>query len=93
MKVCVIKKRDPNEAAAKGLPEHLVEITRSFTLEDAWVCGLAPFDDNLLVLLTLPKAKSPEGQSKRPQVQVVDPLEGEEVNEISTGQKSNQKVS
>jgi hypothetical protein len=32
--VCQIKRRDVNEAKAKDLPEHFVEITSKFRLED-----------------------------------------------------------
>jgi len=42
--ICSIKRRDPNEAKAKDLPEHLVEITHKFTIKDQWVCGVAPMN-------------------------------------------------
>lgn len=44
MTICSIKRRDPNEAKAKDLPEHLVEITHKFTIKDQWVCGVAPMN-------------------------------------------------
>ena len=67
VKVCRIRPRgeegDPSASSplqnpsSSHLPDHLVEITHSFTLEDHWVCGLAPFNENddgglALVLLT-----------------------------------------
>ena len=83
---------------SSSLPVHFVEITASFYVPDSWVCGVAPLGkgggsvvedgEELLVMLTVPKQGEEElgkGVSPRPQVQVVEPAEDEEYNEISTG--------
>ena len=42
--ICSIKRRDPNEAKLKDLPEHFVEILHKFTVGDQWICGVAPMN-------------------------------------------------
>ena len=80
VKICKIKKRtDPMELLRqRDLPEHYVEIVSAFKLEDSWVCGIAPMDERLAVLLAMPK----EEQGKV-EMLVVEALE-DDFNYIST---------
>ena len=76
VRVCEIKARSAAELASprgRDLPQHMVEITASFQLEDCWISGLAPLGKDLLVLLTVPKEGEEHGEAKRPQVIVVEP--------------------
>ena len=80
VKICKIKKRsDPIEILRqRDLPGHLVEIVSAFKLEDSWVCGIAPMDDRLIVILAMPK-----DDPTRVEMLVVEALE-DDFNYIST---------
>ena len=54
LRICNVRRRDPNEARARDLPHYMVEILHTIPLEVYWISGLAPMD-NLVVLLTTPK--------------------------------------
>ena len=76
VRVCEIKTRSAAELASpkgRDLPQHMVEISASFQLEDSWISGLAPLGRDLLVLLTVPKEREENGDAARPQVIVVEP--------------------
>ena len=78
VKICKIDKRtDPNDRN-KDLPDHFVQIVSTFKLEDSWVCGVAPMDERLMVILAMPK----EEQGKV-EMLVVEALEND-FNYIST---------
>ena len=80
VKICKIKKRtDPMELLReRDLPEYYVEIVSAFKLEDSWVCGIAPMDGRLIVLLAMPKE-----EHGKVEMLVVETLE-DDFNYIST---------
>ena len=80
VKICKIKKRtDPMELLKeRDLPEYKVEIISAFKLDDSWVCGIAPMDDRLVVLLAMPKE-----ERGKVEILVVEALE-DDLNYIST---------
>ena len=54
VRVCNVRRRDPNNPRARELPHYMVEILYTVPLEGFWISGLAPMD-KLIVLLTSPK--------------------------------------
>ena len=54
VRVCNVRRRDPNNPRARELPHYMVEILYTVPLEGFWISGLAPMD-KLVVLLTSPK--------------------------------------
>ena len=86
VKSCFIRKRTPREMAPpssssqRALPTHVVEITNSFRLSEDWVCGIAPFEGDKLVVLTVPKGKA----GQQPEVLVAKPKGGRAYEEMST---------
>lgn len=80
VKVCVIRKRNDTERKSE-LPQHKVEILSTFKTDNDWVCGIAPFED-LVVLLTVPKMRDDNGQFKKPVLRVVQYQESD-YSEIS----------
>ena len=56
-----------------GLPHFIFYLTLFLRLTDMWIGGIAPLScggRNLIVLLTVPKRKTSDGQIQRPQVSI-----------------------
>ena len=84
IRVCNIRRRDNTDVVRlRDLPHYLVEIVHTINLECFWICGLAPMD-RLIVLLVMPKVKNDEElDENKPQLMVIEPLV-EDFHEIST---------
>ncbi|XP_033100786.1 vacuolar protein sorting-associated protein 41 homolog [Anneissia japonica] len=73
VKICVVKDRLPYEAQAKRLPLRFVEIVSLFKT-DFFVCGVAPLDNQLVVLAFLRQdSNESDSESQRPQLKILDP--------------------
>ena len=87
LKICNIRRRpnspDQRDPRFKDLPHMICEIVNSINLECYWICGLAPMD-KLMVLLVMPKVKNDDdGDENKPQLMVIEPV-ANDYNEIST---------
>jgi vacuolar protein sorting-associated protein 41 len=56
IRICVIRKRNANEITTKHLPPYLVDPISTFQTE-FYICGLAPLENNQLVVLGYPKER------------------------------------
>jgi len=80
--VCKITKRGYVAGPTReSYPDHMVEITSQFAVDQCWVCGMAPLDQ-YVVLLAVPKDLE-DGKRQRPQLMVVEPLD-DDYNLVST---------
>lgn len=85
-RICQIRRREANDASSRvrDLPHFKVEILHTVKLDCYTICGLAPMD-KLLVLLAYPKALNTEEQEEnKPQLTIIEPLEDDDFNEVST---------
>ena len=83
IRICNIRRRENSDARLRDLPQYLVEIVHTINLECYWICGLAPMD-RLIVLLVMPKVKNDEElDENKPQLMVIEPLV-DDFHEIST---------
>lgn len=76
VRICVVRKRSSLELQTRAVPEYLVDPMCTFQTE-YYICGLAPLD-NQLVLLGFPKEVDPKtGKAQRPILNIVDYKESE----------------
>ncbi|XP_022090770.1 vacuolar protein sorting-associated protein 41 homolog [Acanthaster planci] len=76
IKICVVKER--RQLEGKDMPNRYVEIVNLFTT-DFYVCGLAPMQDNLVVIAYMmdEAVEEEDGEdegARRPQLKIITPL-------------------
>ncbi|CRK93735.1 CLUMA_CG007263, isoform A [Clunio marinus] len=65
IRICVIRKRNLIEVSTRNLPGFIVDPISTFPTE-FYVCGLAPLENNQLVVLGVPKERDNDSNFQRP---------------------------
>jgi hypothetical protein len=70
IRICVIRKRNLSEISARNLPGYIIDVITTFKTE-FYICGIAPLENNQLVVLGLPPKENAEDKSQRPVLCVI----------------------